>query len=72
MTYLSRKQIEQIAESIVCQYKRALVPEKRLCYFVDPTELASLLGYTVDYTRKKPSKIPIEWQPEVCGAILTT
>lgn len=49
MTYLSRKQIEQIAESIVCQYKRALVPEKRLCYFVDPTELASLLGYTVDY-----------------------
>lgn len=49
MTYLSREQIEQIAEGIVCQYKRALVPQKHLCYFVDPTELASLLGYTIDY-----------------------
>lgn len=49
MPYLSREQIEQIAEGIIQQYKNAVVPEKHLCYSVDPTELASLLGYTIDY-----------------------
>lgn len=49
MPYLSREQIEQIADGVIHQYKDALVPEKHLCYNVDPTELASLLGYTVDY-----------------------
>ena len=49
MAYLSRGQIEMIAESVVCQYKQALVPQKHLCYYIDPTELASLLGYSVDY-----------------------
>lgn len=49
MAYLSREQIEQIGEEIVRLYKQALVPEKHLCYCVDPTELASLLGYTIDY-----------------------
>lgn len=49
MAYLSREEIEKIAESIVCQYKSALVPQKHLCYYIDPTELASLLGYSVDY-----------------------
>ena len=49
MRYLSREQIEQIADGVIHHYKNALVPEKHLCYNVDPTELASLLGYTIDY-----------------------
>lgn len=49
MPFLSRDQIEQIADGVIRQYKNALVPENHLCYNVDPTELASLLGYTVDY-----------------------
>ena len=49
MPCLSREQLEQIADGVIHQYKTALVPEKHLCYNVDPTELASLLGYTVDY-----------------------
>ena len=49
MPCFSREQLEQIAEGVIHQYKAALVPEKHLCYNVDPTELASLLGYTVDY-----------------------
>ena len=49
MPCLSREQLEQIADEVIHQYKAALVPEKHLCYNVDPTELASLLGYTVDY-----------------------
>lgn len=49
MYYLSRELLEQIADGVIHQYKDALVPDKHLCYNVDPTELASLLGYTVDY-----------------------
>lgn len=49
MLCLSREQIERIAEDVVKHYKEAVVPEKHLCYHVDPTELASLLGYTIDY-----------------------
>ena len=49
MPCLSREQLEQIADGVIHQYKAALVPEKHLCYNVDPTELASLLGCTVDY-----------------------
>lgn len=48
VAYLSRQHIEQIADGIIRQYKEAAVPEKRLCYRVDATELATLLGYTVD------------------------
>lgn len=49
MPCLSRQQIEQIADGVIRGYKQAVVPEKHLCYCVDPTELASLLGFTVDY-----------------------
>lgn len=49
MRCLSREQLEQIADGVIHQYKTALVPDKHLCYNVAPTELASLLGYTVDY-----------------------
>ena len=37
MPYLSREEIEQIADGVIRQYKNALVPEKHLCYHVDPS-----------------------------------
>lgn len=39
MPYLSREQIEHIAEGVIQDYKQAVVPQKHLCYRVDPTEL---------------------------------
>lgn len=47
--YLSRKNIESIAKEISMQYKAALVPQKRLCYNVDPVALANELGLTIVY-----------------------
>lgn len=47
--YLSRREIEQIAQPIVERYKQKCVSQRRLCYNVDPTELAELLGYKVKY-----------------------
>lgn len=49
MPHLSREDIEEIASSVIFRYKRAFVPEKHLCYNVDPTELASLYGFEIDY-----------------------
>ena len=49
MAKLSRTQIEMIAEEIIDMYKNAITPDKHLCYSVDPTELATLLGFRVDY-----------------------
>ena len=44
MPYLSREQLEQIADGVIHQYKTALVPEKHLCYNIDPTELPAFLS----------------------------
>lgn len=41
MPYLSRDDIEKIADSIIRQYKQACVPERHMCYNVDPVELLS-------------------------------
>lgn len=49
MACLSRVDIEQIALPIIDEYKRAFVPERHLCYRVDPSELASLLGFRIEY-----------------------
>lgn len=49
MLYLSRDDIEKIADSVIHRYKTAYVPEKHLCYSVNPTDLAALLGYTIVY-----------------------
>lgn len=46
---LSRTDIEQIAEPIIEEYKLACVPEHHMCYRVDPTELATLLGFRMEY-----------------------
>lgn len=48
--YLSRQDLEQIAQSVVEQYKQHCVPQWHLCYNVDPTELANLSGYKVEYS----------------------
>ena len=47
--YLSRTDIERIAKPIVEEYKHTYVPEYHLCYRVDPTELAALLGFRIEY-----------------------
>lgn len=51
MPYLSRVQIEEIADPILSRYRAECLPQKRLCYRVDPTELAEMLGFSVDYQR---------------------
>lgn len=47
--YLSRNDIEQIAKCVSEQYKSVAVPQKHLCYVVDPVELADVLGLQVDF-----------------------
>lgn len=49
MAYLSREQLQQIADDVLNRYKVSCVPEHHLCYSVDPTDLARLLGFTVEY-----------------------
>ena len=46
---LSRSDIEQIAQKILSVYTEAYVPEKHLCYQVEPEKLADVLGLEVDY-----------------------
>ena len=47
MPYLSKIDIEAIANRIIDQYKLRYIPPKRLCYCVDPMELAEILGLSV-------------------------
>ena len=47
MPYLSKIDIEAIANRIIDQYKLRYIPPKRLCYRVDPMELAEMLGLSV-------------------------
>ena len=49
MPYLSHQQIETIAGKVIDQYKHLYVPQKRLCYNVNPFELASMLDLSVDF-----------------------
>lgn len=51
MAYLSRDDIECVAEPIIEQYKRTFVPERHMCYTVDPAQLAVLLGYQIEFVR---------------------
>ena len=46
---LSREDIEQIAGRVLSTYTEAYVPERHLCYQVNPEELAEVLGLEVDY-----------------------
>lgn len=47
--YLSRADIERIAEPVVAQYKDTYVPKHRLCYNVEPAQLADVLGFKIQY-----------------------
>ena len=47
--YLSRKDIEKIAKDVIQYYKSIMVPEKHLCYSVDPMALAHILNISVDF-----------------------
>lgn len=49
MPYLSRADIENVAGRIIEQYKSTYIPERRLCYSVNPFELASMLGLSIDF-----------------------
>lgn len=49
--YLYRKDIECIASEISEQYKAIFVPQKRLCYHVDPFVLADGLGFSIAYRK---------------------
>lgn len=49
MQYLSRNDIEEIATRIISQYKQAYVPKRHMCYSVDISSLASMLGYEIEY-----------------------
>ena len=49
MPYLSRADIEKVADQIINQYKATFIPERRLCYSVNPFELASMLGLSIDF-----------------------
>ena len=49
MAYLSREDIEKIAEDIISQYKKQYLPEHYMCYMVDVTELAEKLGFRIEY-----------------------
>ena len=46
---LSRADIEQIAIPIIEKYKQAYVPEHHMYYRVDPSELAAIFGFQIDY-----------------------
>ena len=49
MTYLSRNDIEKIAESVINQYKAMYIPAQHLCYTVDAANLAEMLGFRIEY-----------------------
>ena len=49
MPCLSRDDIEKIADRVICQYKKVYVPERHMCYMVDATELAEMLGFKIEY-----------------------
>ena len=49
MTFLSRSNIEELAQRIISRYKEAFVSKNHLCYNIDVNKLTSLLGYTIDY-----------------------
>lgn len=72
MAYLSWKDIERIGCDIIFEYKRKHVPEKRMCYTVDPMQLAEMLGYQVDfaYLSKKGNILGLTSIDEVCVSVL--
>lgn len=48
--FLSKNDIERIAQPIVEMYKLACVPQYRMCYNVDPMQLADVLDFKIQYS----------------------
>lgn len=49
MAYLSRNDIDRIAEQVICQYKEMCIPTQHICYTVDASKLAGMLGFKIEY-----------------------
>lgn len=49
MAYLSRNNIDNLAEQILCNFIKAEYPKGHICYNIDPTRLAQFYGYTILY-----------------------
>ena len=54
MAYLSRSRIEELTLPLIRQYQQTFVPRQRLCYRVDPMELARMLGFAVRFRPLSP------------------
>lgn len=70
--YLSHNDIENIAKKVTAAYKKEMVPEKHLCYTVDPVSLAGVLHLNVDfqYLSSDGSLLGITAPSESCVTIL--
>ena len=49
MLYLSKDDIEKIADQIIHQYRDMFISEQHMCYTVDVVKLARMLGYKIEY-----------------------
>jgi Zn-dependent peptidase ImmA (M78 family) len=49
MAYLSRNNIDNLAEQILCDFIKAEYPKGHICYNIDPTRLAQFYGYNILY-----------------------
>ena len=49
MAHLSRNDIERIAKVVLNQYKVMFVPTQHICYTVDVTQLARMVGFRIEY-----------------------
>ena len=49
MAYLSRADLDNFAERILCDFVKAEYPKGHICYNVDPTRLAQFYGFNILY-----------------------
>ena len=49
MAYLSREDLDNFAERILCNFVKAEYPKGHICYNVDPTRLAQFYGFNILY-----------------------
>lgn len=49
MAYLSRDDLDNFAERILCAFVKAEYPKGHICYNVDPARLAQFYGYNILY-----------------------
>ena len=49
MAYLSRDDLDNFAERVLCDFLKAEYPKGHICYNVDPTRLAQFYGFSILY-----------------------